>query len=155
MRHFASCSPSQGQAAARVPDAFDFKNVKAEALENSGAFGRLDLMAASDLMSKICGAARGPEATPQLRHVAREVERRGAAMLTIKKMLKGRSMLRVVAARVTAREDHGQVRACQDLMAIEIRGAGKGADADLCHFYDEWAKNIHEMEKPRKLFQPC
>ena len=81
--------------------------------------------------------AKDSTSSTQLRHLANEIDRCDAAALEKERMLKGISILRVIAVHVTTREDHGQVCSYQDLMAITIRGEGKNADADLCHFYDE------------------
>ena len=51
----------------------------------------------------------------------------------------------IIAVHVNTREDHGQVYTYQDLVAITIKGDGKAADADLCHFYDEWTRIMNEM----------
>ena len=92
-------------------------------------------MAASDLMSKVNRAAKDPKYTSALRHLARQIDRRNTAALKKGAMLKGRSILRIIAVRVTTREHRGPACTCQDLMAIEIRGEGKNADADSFHFY--------------------
>eukprot|EP00959_Pyramimonas_sp_CCMP1952_P424978 8901422-Pyramimonas_sp.AAC.1 len=63
-------------------------------------------------------------------------------------LLSGISILRIIQARVTTREDHGQVYTYEDLMAIQIKGEGKEADRDLYHFYDEWMRVALEMKKP-------
>eukprot|EP00959_Pyramimonas_sp_CCMP1952_P146444 3065644-Pyramimonas_sp.AAC.1 len=59
-------------------------------------------------------------------------------MLRKQATFRGRPILRILAARATARKDNGQACAFRDLMEMKIRGSGKDADADLCPFCVEW-----------------
>ena len=105
------------------------------------------MMISADIMGKASRISKDAKASLQLRHLANEVDRCDAAALKKDKILKGRSILRIIAVHVTTREDHGQVYTYKDPMAITIKGEGKAADADLYHLYDEWTRITQEMER--------
>ena len=111
-------------------------------------------MISGDLMDKVNRITKDGKAFPRLRHLANEVDRCDAAALKKNNILRGRSILRIIAVHVTTREDHGQAYTYPGLMAITTKGEGKAADDDLRHFYDEWTRIMQEMERPHKTFGP-
>ena len=60
MRQVASATLYFMEAVGWIRDAFEFENVAAESLANSGKFERLDLMAAADLTKKMNAICKNP-----------------------------------------------------------------------------------------------
>eukprot|EP00959_Pyramimonas_sp_CCMP1952_P268594 5616052-Pyramimonas_sp.AAC.1 len=63
-------------------------------------------------MAKVNKIVGDRDSSVQLRHLASEIERFDISTQAARSTVTGRDMLRILAVRVTARQDHGQACAC-------------------------------------------
>eukprot|EP00959_Pyramimonas_sp_CCMP1952_P303908 6360046-Pyramimonas_sp.AAC.1 len=136
IRAVAGPSPGIREAQIWVMQAMG-PTVPKEALRGPGRFPRLDLVTCTNLIEEFAKFVRSRNLSVHRQHFLAQMRRMEFAAQNEKRLLTGREMIGAICYWCSVRSERGQHRISRDSFKVVMDP--NRPDADLCHFYNEWA----------------